>query len=47
MIESEIKSNKKSYGILDLLQDEVDKIKKNLPKSYDNRAKFLAIMQLI
>lgn len=44
MTESEIKSYKKSYGILDLLQEEVDKIKKNLPKKYDNRAKFLAIM---
>jgi len=44
MTESEIKSDKKSYRILDLLQDEVNKIKKNLPKSYDSRAKFLAIM---
>lgn len=44
MTESEIKSYKKSNGILELLQDEADKIKKNLPKRYDNRAKFLVIL---
>ena len=44
MTEVEIKNNKKSYSILDLLQDEVDTIKNNLPKRYDNRARFLAII---
>ncbi len=44
MTEIEINNQDKNNGILDLLQDEIDKIKRNLPKRYYNRAKFLAIM---
>lgn len=44
MTEIEIKHHDKNYGILELLQEEIEKIKKNLLKSYDERAKFLAIM---
>jgi len=44
MTEVEEKSREKGNGILELLQDEVDTIKKKLPKKYDRRAKFLAIM---
>jgi hypothetical protein len=35
------------YGVLDLIRDEIEKIKKNLPKSYDDIAKFLAISRPI
>ncbi|MGV9142223.1 MAG: transposase [Promethearchaeota archaeon] len=33
------------YTMVDLLQDEVSKVKKRLPKNYDGVAKFLAIMR--
>lgn len=35
------------YGMLDILRDEIEKIKNNIPKTYDDIAKFLAISRPI
>ncbi len=43
MSETKIESNYKTYSVLDLIQEEVDKIKNKIPEDFDSIAKFLEI----
>ena len=47
MTETEIKRNTACYTLLDLIQDEVNKVKAQIPKSFDSIAEFLAISRPI
>lgn len=47
MTEPEIKRNIACYTLLDLIQDEVNKVKAQIPTSYDSIAHFLAISRPI
>jgi hypothetical protein len=47
MAQIEEKPASKGFGPLDLVRDEIEKIKKNIPKTYDDIAKFLAISRPI
>jgi len=47
MVQLEGPSAPEHYGALDLLRDEIEKIKKSIPKNYDDIAQFLAISRPI
>jgi hypothetical protein len=47
MTEIDVKNEPNHFGVLNFIQDEIEKIKRSIPKYYDDIAKFLAISRPI